>query len=470
MNATAFKNIYRELIDENPLAIRAVLKILDVEFTDTVPTLAVTCEGRPRLLVNLGFVRRHCRTEAQVKAVVCHEFLHVLLRHTERFTTITASEHIALDAVINAIIHRSLGSDYSAMMSRYYAKAKGVARLLRPMTTKEEERAERVSWCTLRVKDTERQLLSAWSGLYDGRLVADDIRDLARDRCSGTSGDVPLLGDHDHLTAGGPTDGTGDDGAEAEPQGQGGAEGLADGDALLAEALDTALKSMNGSGIFRSPKGRGVGAAGYKNEVRAADSGVEKWRRETYEVLRRHLLPDPKSIAREPADAHFTLPVLSPGDRRAVLKSLWSPFVPNAQWETTHPARAGSAHVYLDVSGSMDAEMPLIVALLGRLRPYIRRPFWAFSNVVAPARIEKGRLFTETTGGTSLSCVLAHVARTKPQAAIVVTDGYIETLDPRGVTAATRGTRLHVIVTRDGNAGLLQRAGLPHTQLSRLPS
>ena len=43
MNATHFHNIYRELIEENPLAIRAVLKILAVEFTDTVPTLAVTC-------------------------------------------------------------------------------------------------------------------------------------------------------------------------------------------------------------------------------------------------------------------------------------------------------------------------------------------------------------------------------------------------------------------------------------------
>ncbi len=56
MNATHFHNIYRELIEENPLAIRTVLKILAVEFTDTVPTLAVTCEARPRLLVNLAFI------------------------------------------------------------------------------------------------------------------------------------------------------------------------------------------------------------------------------------------------------------------------------------------------------------------------------------------------------------------------------------------------------------------------------
>ena len=81
-----------------------MLKILSVEFTTRVPTLAVTCEGRPRLLVNLDFVSEHCRTDIEVKAVVCHEFLHVLLRHTERLTPSTTAEHLAFDAVINAIV------------------------------------------------------------------------------------------------------------------------------------------------------------------------------------------------------------------------------------------------------------------------------------------------------------------------------------------------------------------------------
>jgi hypothetical protein len=296
----------------------------------------------------------------------------------------------------------------------------------------------------------EQRTWSAWTGLYDyGQFVADDIRDLARDLIKpGRRINVSLLGDHDNL-------------AEEKP-------GNAALTGPLADALDASLKAMNGSGVFRSPKTRGIGAEAYRNEVRAADTAMDQWRRETFAVLRRHLLPDPRSIARELSSRSFALPVLSPGDRRAALRSLWSPFLPDARWETEHTARAGSAHVYLDVSGSMYAEMPLIVSLLGRLTPYIRRPFWAFSNVVAPARIEQGRLIADTTGGTSMSSVLDHVARTKPRAAIVVTDGYIEALSPNQV-AATAGTRLHVIVTRDGDPNLLQRAGLPYTQLSRLP-
>ena len=56
MTPALFHALLRELIDENPFAIRAALRILQVEFTEEIATLAVTCEARPRLLVNLGIV------------------------------------------------------------------------------------------------------------------------------------------------------------------------------------------------------------------------------------------------------------------------------------------------------------------------------------------------------------------------------------------------------------------------------
>ncbi|MBK9705067.1 MAG: hypothetical protein IPO75_17415 [Betaproteobacteria bacterium] len=137
MNPTRFRGLLAELIDENPFAIRAVLRILGIEFTTCVPTLAMTCEERPRLLVNLDFVTEHCRSDAEVKALLCHEFLHVLLRHTEARKPFTPARHLALDAVINAIIHREHGPEYTALMSRYYADAPGLDKLLRPMNDRE---------------------------------------------------------------------------------------------------------------------------------------------------------------------------------------------------------------------------------------------------------------------------------------------------------------------------------------------
>ena len=438
MNAEYFHALYQELIEENPFAVRAVLKVLQVEFTETVPTLAVTCETRPRLLVNLAFLKKHCRTDQHVKAVICHEFLHVLLRHTERIAAFSPAEHVAFDAVINAIIHRELGDDYSEFMSRYYAKEKGVRRLLRPPTRTE------------RTPDfgSRSPLMRAWVSLYNGLLIADDIADLARDildvKTVPSTGTV-LIGGHDHT------------------------EFVGELPEVLQEALDQALKSMNGCGIWRSPKERGVGANAYRAAIPGVSQGVQRWRRETLEVLRRHLLPDPKAVRHDTRPLHFTVPVLSPGDRRATLRALWSPLLPEALWSTEQRLRSGTAQVYLDVSGSMDAEMPLIIGLLARLGRFIHKPLWAFSNVVAKAEIVNGRLLADTTGGTSMACVLEHIAETRPAAAVVVTDGYIETLSP-GLLAGVRGTRLHVIVTRDGSPAMLHRAGISYSQLSRLPT
>ena len=442
MNAEYFHALYRELIEENPFAVRAVLKVLQVEFTETVPTLAVTCETRPRLLVNLAFLKKHCRTDQHVKAVICHEFLHVLLRHTERFAGFSPAEHVAFDAVINAIIHRELGDDYSEFMKRYYAKEKGVCRLLRPPTFTEQR-----SHYNYAVR-TRSPLVSAWHSLYDGLLIADDIADLAKDfqdaKTVPSKGTV-LIGGHDHTEFGGEL-----------PE-------------VLQEALDQALKSMNGDGIWRSPRERGVGANAYRAAMPGVSEGVQRWRRETLEVLRRHLVPDPKAVRRDTRPLHFTVPVLSPGDRRATLRALWSPLLPEALWSTEQRLRSGTAQVYLDVSGSMNAEMPLIIGLLARLGRFIHKPLWAFSNVVAKAEIVNGRLLADTTGGTSMACVLEHIAETRPAAAVVVTDGYIETLSP-GLLAGVRGTRLHVIVTRDGSPAMLQQAGISYSQLSELPA
>ena len=438
MNAEYFHALYQELIEENPFAVRAVLKVLQVEFTETVPTLAVTCETRPRLLVNLAFLKKHCRTDQHVKAVICHEFLHVLLRHTERIAAFSPAEHVAFDAVINAIIHRELGDDYSEFMSRYYAKEKGVRRLLRPPTRTE------------RTPDfgSRSPLMRAWVSLYNGLLIADDIADLARDildvKTVPSTGTV-LIGGHDHT------------------------EFVGELPEVLQEALDQALKSMNGCGIWRSPKERGVGANAYRAAIPGVSEGVQRWRRETLEVLRRHLLPDPKAVRHDTRPLHFTVPVLSPGDRRATLRALWSPLLPEALWSTEQRLRGGTAQVYLDVSGSMNAEMPLIIGLLARLGSFIRKPLWAFSDVVAKAEIVNGRLLADTTGGTSMACVLEHIAETRPAAAVVVTDGYIETLN-QALLAGASSTRIHAIVTRDGSPAQLKRAGISYSQLSRLPT
>ncbi len=454
MTPKLFESLLLELIDENPFAIRATLQILKVEFTSDIPTLAVTCETQPRLLVNLDFLTKNTQSELQVKAVIVHEFLHVLLRHTEGRQPLSPARHLAFDAVINSIIHRQYGESYSSMMSTYYSNAKGLQKLLRPMS--EEE----VEWLYEHYT-TAPEWARAWDSLYGGHLIADDIENLANTLSasiftSSTDGDCgpfvvedgglyisDLLGNHADL------------GNELEGE--------------LARAVQSALKQMNGHGIWRSPGRRGV-AGSMTDALFASDtSPVRLWESKTMALIKKFLTPDRKSRAQREELWNYRIPVLSAGDRRAFLRAQWSPFLPEASWEGQRFKQDGTAQVYLDVSGSMDAEMPLIIHLLNRVGRRIRRPFWAFSDEVAPAVIEHGRLRSLTTGGTSMQCVLDHVAKTRPDAAIVITDGYIEKLKPEWV-ARTAGSRLHILLTRNGDASLLDEVGLRYTQLEEVPS
>ena len=454
MTPLLFESLLRELMDENPFAIRAALRILKVQYTDDIPTLAVTCHAQPRLLVNLAFLGKHAKTESQVKAVVAHEFLHVLLRHTEGRQPLSYARHIAFDAVINAIIHRQYGESYSSMMANYYASATGLQKLLRPMN------AEELAWCE-KMPDNIPQWAHAWQALYAGKLVTDDIEELAQTVAKETltpngekdygpfnldsqdKGETPLLGNHDDL------------GQELE------------GD--MAKAVEEALKQMNGHGIWRSPQERNIGGAIASTLFKENDTALRKWEVKTLALIKQHITPDKNTRAQKEQAWSYRIPVLHPGDRRAFLKSQWSPFLPESTWVGQRLAPDGTAQVYLDVSGSMHQEMPAIIHLLNRLGRYIRRPFWAFSDVVAPALIEKGQLRTSTTGGTSMRCVLEHVAKTSPSAAIVITDGYIEAIT-KTQAAKAQSCKLHILVTRSGNSMHIASAGLPYTQLDKVPA
>ena len=458
MKAAHFESLLQELIDENPFAIRAALQILKAEYTDSISTLAVTCEAQPRMLVNLGFLGRHAQTETQAKAVIVHEFLHVLLRHTEGRQPITPARHLAFDAVINAIIHRQYGELYSSMMAAYYADAKGLQKLLRPMNPAELDWLNKHG--TSNTKNVP-QWASAWHGVYGGRLVADDIESLA-----GTLSASVLL----------PPQGANFGPFSLEPQDANVGDLLGNHDDLgqelegvLAKAVESALKQMNGHGIWRSPGERGVGGPIVDALFPSDKTPMRAWEAKALALIRRYITPDRNSRSRREELWSYRIPVLSPSDRRAFLRAQWSPFLPESAWEGQRLQHDGTAQVYLDVSGSMNAEMPLVIGLLNRLGRHIRRPFWAFSDHVAPAVIENGKLRTSTTGGTSMQCVLEHVAKTLPDAAIVVTDGFIEAIS-RSLVAQTQGTRLHVLVTRGGNPGLVAKAGLPYTQLEKVPT
>jgi hypothetical protein len=436
-----FGNILSELIEDNPLACRTLLRIADLEFGDTVATLAMSLgDERPTMHVNLDFLSKHCLTEFHVKALIMHEFLHVLLNHTEKFKKMTPELNLALDAVINAIIHRMMGPEYSDMMSRYYSEARGLMKLLRPQTDEEIDKADSSS--------ADLPLYKLWQRLYEGRLVADDLIEIA-ETLGGKkipmriAGEDAFLGNH-------------------SPQ-EGDARKISD---TVKKALEVTIKSTTGKGIWRAPDSRGVGKGGKIERVWLKEAQLQLWEREAMAALKRCVTPDRRSANMEMTEASMSFPVLNTRDKRGFIRSMGSPILPDIIWTTEKPKPIGTTQIYLDVSGSMSSEMDALVALLGRLRKSIRLPFWAFSDVVAPATIKNGKLVTSTTGGTSIDAVLQHIAATKPKKAVIVTDGLISQCNDR-LLAATRDQKLFAIISHNGNSSEIERAGIPYIQLPR---
>jgi hypothetical protein len=440
-----FRALLSELIDTDPLCCRAVLSICRIEFTPTVATLCVSL-GQPSVLrVNLEFVTRNCETEEHVKALILHEFLHVLLGHTTRFKSMTPAINVALDAVINAIIHRTLSEPYSSMMGRYYGKSRGLLRLLRPMTI-----AEQKTYCDFykrrkeltAVEREEFFFLELHSSIYSGRLVSDDILEIARQLQSDTLGELlkqglVLLGGHSER-----------------------GQSLDDLDPDVAARVRHALAPLKGEEIWRDPdrmKPPMLKPVPRQKRVPAA------WRAATLPILRRLILPDPKARRHFSTPAPFSLPVLQQADRRGCLRSLWNPIIPEISWNGTRPHAAGSVQIYLDVSGSMNAELRLLVSLLAEFIPWIRTPLWAFSTVVSPARIVQGALQTHSTGGTALACVFEHLGKTRPVKALLITDGFVEQ-----DAVASFPCQIEALIPHNGTPDVLQKYGFPVHQLPPL--
>ncbi|MFP6904686.1 MAG: hypothetical protein VCG02_05660, partial [Verrucomicrobiota bacterium] len=175
MTESLFRQVLLDLIDENPIACSALLSIAKVEFTREVPTLAVTLEEHPVLKVNPDFCARHLHTETDAQSVILHEFLHVLLNHTERFKRMDPGLNLALDAVINHIIQRSCGEAYGDFFRRYYARASGMAALLVPL-----RKNALYGYLSDHFEDWN-EYHELKSSLMTGRVVVDDVLDVVRE-------------------------------------------------------------------------------------------------------------------------------------------------------------------------------------------------------------------------------------------------------------------------------------------------
>ncbi len=407
LDEVGFRHILLELIDDNALSCAGVLSLAALEFTAQIPTLEVSVGDRVTLRVNLNFIRRWAQSNAHVQALILHEFLHVVLNHTGYLGMVTETKNLAADAVINNIIRRKFPESVYSFFGHYYGKPLPPYSFLVPLS--EEEHQE------LRASPKRDWAQEIRLNLLEGRLLAEDIEEIAleipnRDSLYKMPPGRLFIGSH-------PTVGSKRYGDTS------------------AEILDNPLRSFDTQGLLRNTLWER--RIPVEKRSRRLPDPVEIWREKTLKLLKHFATPNPNVPAHNTALTDALLPLLSPADKRAFLKQMWCPFVPEAAHVISTTGQRDSCQIYLDVSGSMDVELNELVSLLHYLRHEIQRPFWAFSTHVVPAKFVAGRLETYSTGGTYIDSVFRHILNTRPGKAVVVTDGRF-----RNVTPADRETLL----------------------------
>ncbi len=394
-------------------ALSALLRLMDIHETTEVPTAAVECRIQPRLLINPDFVARHACTPEKLLMLVMHELHHVLLGHTTLFPRCTPVQNFVFDAVINGVICRMFpDAQYTAFLTDYYDSASFPQCLLRPPPGWPKRKAMAPGIAQLpiqkaaRVQEIHQALYSAAGASYQEVYEA-----LPKLLGSIDIGGVALLGGH-------PAEGVPD--GQLEQQ----APVLFDIVRSLVEQWPQPPDPIRGRSLADVLQTTSIQARPLPGNRRLLRQLIRK-------VAGFSATGAVRQTRRDTLDAPSPLPSLS--RRSMVLRALGcEPLLHVGPTTWQHSVRSGErVHVYLDVSGSMDAiKGPLYGAVLD-CQALVFPRVHLFSTKVADVSLAELRQgICKTTGGTSIDCVAAHMSANRVRRALLITDGWVGT--PRG--------------------------------------
>jgi hypothetical protein len=333
---------------------------------------------------------------------------------------VTPAHNLAFDAVVNALLCARFPEEaYTSFLAGLYGGEKGPLRLLAPPGRPAVKPA---------------RLRALHQALYEGRATAEEVFHAIVKEVEAIP--LPLgklLGSHG---------GAGSDGSW-------GTEGPADPvvvdairrivekwppprDPVRGRSLADVLKATTlqprdaAAAILRATRNALLGAA---------DRGTNGARRT--HGLRSAMVPLP-----------------DPGDRRAgVARELGAtPLLYRSALADRRGRADGAAHVYLDVSGSMDPWIEDLYGALAPLRRHLAPDVHLFSTRVetVPLRALKDGVRT-TTGGTDVRCVLEHALAGRARRVLLVTDGYVgEAPQDLARAAQRKGVEIRVLLTPGG--------------------
>ncbi|MCU0479676.1 MAG: hypothetical protein MUE54_00530 [Anaerolineae bacterium] len=434
--ATILKNRLTRCLPSARFEMETLCRLAGIEVSRGVPTAAVECKRRPRLLINPDFVEKNCPRDEHLFLLVMHELWHVLLAHTRMHPRMTPVQNIAFDAIINAGLMAQFSQpEYMGFFDAINPPDQFPHCLLRPPVGWPDEPVYPEG-----MPDGVTEMLMRLYPKRRGRLLSTPRLPMYEDVLA------LLLRHADKIPASG------------QPMLLGDYEGDPIHDPLIKEMMQEVTKDWKYvPGMLRS--GGGINR---RNKFEPTEAS-EDVRRAFSVVLQKTLS---KRHGREERTIRQPIAVIggngvipnANGDRMMYARqALGAPETLWAQPTTIRaraPHRPSRAFVYLDVSGSMNY---ILAQCMYLLRPYLARKqaeLYQFSTVVHPmkyAEIKEGQV--SGTGGTDINCVFNHLLEISPRVdrVLIFTDGMVGT--PRtdlvnGMEAY--GARLYVVLPNNG--------------------
>lgn len=426
----------RQCVPARHPAFGKLLQLLSIEITQSVPTAAVTVGRRSRLLINPRFVAERCRTDAHLSMLVMHELYHVLLGHTRLYRRPDLVANWAFDCIVNAQLCRQYPSaEYTSFFSAGAAPDGPWSLIGPPPGWPDAPR-----YAANALGEVHRRLYDD-TGVTTAELFALLVRfDVVIDPADAER----LLGNHADEA-----EGT----VHADPD-------------LLAEIQRAATHLSR----LEESRGAGDGAEPFWGHSKLRrNSGVRRAVRALLQAAARGEAGGRPT--RGLVESVVLTPIPQAGDRRAQLQRLlgvqplwWAGQALQPGWQ-----RCGQITVYLDVSGSMTARLPVLLDTLRACADLVRWPLMGFSTEVHPlsrADLADGRF--RTTGGTDIACVAEHILATGVHRAVVITDGVVREVPASLLQRLQRNAvRVCVGLPEGCDAAFAARAGWP---VIRLPA
>lgn len=407
-------------------------RLAGIEMTRSLPTAAVECTRRPRLLINPDFVAKYCQRDEHLFLLVMHELWHVMLAHTRMYPRMTPVQNIAFDAIINAGLMREFSTpEYSGFFDVINPADKFPSCLLRPPVGWPHD-PQYPDVGPQGTKDMIRRLYPRNNvRLYDMPLYEEVLALLMKSDIEWFKEMPMLLGNHD-----------------GEPE----------HDPIFKDMMRQVREKWPHQQIFEpniqprlrdqqclvdAPRDNGAKRI-FANILRACitpRTGRERQRRKVNLNMMggSGVLPNPYDRL-APAKARLGAPDM-----------LWAQPTQVKARQSDKPSKAS---VYLDVSGSMNE---VLGQMMGLLLPYVanhQADVFQFSTRIEPlsfAELREGAL--KTTGGTSINAVFEHLMSlpTKPQRVLLLTDGDVGLPEAQYLHAlAEHKIRLYVVLSYGG--------------------